>query len=284
VITFDPKLHRYTSPTGKVMVSVTTLIKKYVPPFDSQYWSTYKAMKKVLESKGEWDEYKKKVGGWDNVVEYVRHVDKDFAYRKEVMKEKKAFIVQWADEGKVAAELGTFFHKMKEDSVRKSKVVDPYSMKEIGVMVNTLLQDPCDFESSGLFLEALIYNVDKGIAGTADFVMKSGKQVSIKDYKTSKDVSKKSFMDQTLLWPVDHLPNAKYYVYSLQLSLYAWLLEQSGYRIGDLTIEHIDKGSHKTIELVPCNYYKKEIEDIINDYYKSVTDKTISVESYEVIP
>ena len=99
--------------------------------------------------------------------------------------------------------------------------------------------------------------------------MRVGKTVHIKDYKTSKEISKTPFQDQMMLSPVSHLPNANFYTYSLQLSLYARMLEEFGYKVGNLAIEHVDKETFDTIEMYPIEYLKKEATDIIKHYVKS---------------
>jgi hypothetical protein len=76
-VVFDEPSHTYTAHTGERYISATTLIKKYTPPFDEDYWSAYKAIQEVLQEKFEWDDYKRRVGGWENVVPVTR-ANKEF--------------------------------------------------------------------------------------------------------------------------------------------------------------------------------------------------------------
>ena len=260
-VTFDEASHTYTSHKGTQYISVTTLIKKYVPEFDSHYWSTYKAMKAVLESKNEWKKYKDNCGGWENVVAVVR-ADKGFKYREEVMQKKREFLAMWAEEGKAAAARGTAYHKKREEEVRSGVTV--HDSKEY----YTLTGDPLasKIEADGVYPELLLYDDELEIAGQADWVLKSGNTIHIKDYKTSKDVSKLGFMEEMLLYPLNGLLNAKFYVYSVQMSLYAYILERQGYDIGSLVIEHVDGRTQETIDVLPTSYYRDEVIALVKDW------------------
>ncbi len=268
-VTFDEEAHRYTSHQGEVYTSVTSLIKKFTPPFDSDYWSAYKALKAVLCKTGEWDSYKKRAGGWENVVVFARSIDKGFKYRKEVIEEKKRILSDWELTKETALIKGTEFHNMKEKRV-KENIVYGSDMREISVLSGIDLLSAQEFKNDGLYPELILYNDDWKLAGQADWVMKSGKTVHIKDYKTSKEITKTAFQDQCLLPPLSHLPNCNYYTYSLQLSLYALMLEEHGYKIGNLVIEHVDKETFNTIEMHPIEYMKKEAKDVIKHHLKNV--------------
>ena len=46
-ITFDPVPHTYTDEHGKPYISVTTLIGKVVPEYDTEFWTIYRALDQV---------------------------------------------------------------------------------------------------------------------------------------------------------------------------------------------------------------------------------------------
>jgi len=59
----DAKHYYYNKNTGKRLTSVTQLISKFKPPFDSEYWSKKKAAEKGItqeEMLKEWDDIKEK--------------------------------------------------------------------------------------------------------------------------------------------------------------------------------------------------------------------------------
>jgi hypothetical protein len=250
---------------------VTTLIKKYVPEFDAHYWSTYKAMKAVLERKGEWRTYKENCGGWENVVAYVR-LDKKFKYREEVMAKKREILAMWEEEKNAAATRGTIYHKKREADDRKSGVV-VHEAKEHYVMSSEASKS--GIKEDGLYPELLIYDDEFEIAGQADWVLKAGSTIHIKDYKTSKDVDKAGFMDEMLLYPLNGLLNAKFYIYSIQMSLYAYLLERKGYDVGTLVIEHVDGRTHETLDKLPTEYYRNEVIALIKDWRETKKKKAV---------
>jgi hypothetical protein len=270
MVVFNEKAHTYTNATGEKYISVTTLLNKYKPQFDSHYWSTYKAMKDVLEKKGEWAAYKKRAGAWDRVVDYVRYVDKSFPYRSEVMEAKKEYLKSWRETKDSAAERGTEFHKMKESQTAGSG----YNFE--GIVYNTLAGSPFiepDYITSGVYPELLLFDHEFKLAGQADVVIKNGKSVSILDYKTSKSIEKTAFQSQTLLYPLDHMPNANFYIYTMQLSLYAYMLERQGYEIGRLQIHHINRETFDLIECHEVEYYPDEVKHLIKHYCEE-RDKT----------
>ena len=266
-VTFNEEAHRYTSTSGEVYTSVTSLIKKYTPPFDADYWSAYKALKAVLSETGEWDSYKKKAGGWENVVVFARSIDKDFPYRRQVIEKKREILAEWESSKELALSKGTEYHKMKEQHVKEKIVYSP-DMTELKVLSGIDLLAAQDFSNNGLYPELMIYNDEWKIAGQVDWVMKVGKTVHIKDYKTSKEISKTAFQSQTLLAPLSSVPNANFYVYSLQISLYALMLEQTGYNIGNLAIEHVNKETFDTIAMYPVEYMRKEAVKLVKHHIK----------------
>lgn len=94
----------------------------------------------------------------------------------------------------------------------------------------------------------------------------------IKTHNTNIEI-KTSNKYARMLPPIEHLPDANYYHYSLQLSLYAWMLEAFGYTVKHIEFEHFDLASTPEGYRIERNtvyevdYMKKEIEDMLN-YYK----------------
>ena len=58
-----------------------------------------------------------------------------------------------------------------------------------------------------------------------------------------------------MLDPLQHLDDCNYIHYCLQISIYAWMLEQEGYVVRDLRFTHINKP-------YPVSYMKYEIENM----------------------
>lgn len=248
---YNDEAHTYTNlDTGVKYTSVTTLIGKYKPEFKTDYWSTYKAIKDTLEDPIDWKPwwlYKKAAGGWDGVVAYFKTDTGKVRLGKErllaVKKRKKFYITLWEKEKNDSCALGSVIHLELEDAafnfqqIQHKKVNYTVSQEDI-----LSLQD---FNTNGVYPELLIYNDEFGIAGQADKVFKEGIYVDIHDYKTCKEITKEPFMDETLLAPFTDIPNANYWIYEIQLSMYGWMLEQLGYKVRNLYMHWI-YGDDKT--------------------------------------
>lgn len=263
-IAFDEAQHKYRR-RGTEYISVTTLIHRYCEPFDGEYWSVYKAVKDVLSKYHEWQNFKWSCGGWENVVG-TYNSRKVKPHWQEVQARKQYYLDKWAEAGRIARDKGTKVHKDLEDEIN-----DSISIKHEGgeVMIPTpgvAMHDPLTQERNAVIAEPIVFNDRYQIAGMVDRVDKRGQVIDITDHKTSKEITKVAFMDKVLLDPVQHIPDANYYVYSLQLSLYAWMLEQFGYKIGKLQIGHRNRETGELIEMYPVSYLKKDIELILMHY------------------
>lgn len=262
-IAFEADTHTYTNKeTDQQYISVTTLIDKYVPEFDSNYWSLYKAIKDVLSRYNQFNMYKLSVGGWENVVESWRQNPLQ-RYESDVLDKQQQYLLEWEIKRDTACEIGTEEHKRRENSFLKTDYYEheniTYETPKIHNQRDILSIQ--DFESNRIYTELLVYNDRYKLAGQVDWVKKNGKGVSIKDYKTNQEITKQAFRDEKLLYPLNHMPNANWYIYNLQMSLYGWMLEQCGYVVENLTLEHT-----RTNKLYEMRYLKSEVESMLNHY------------------
>ena len=95
------------------------------------------------------------------------------------------------------------------------------------------------------------------------------------DYKTSKKINKRSYFNKVLKkntmmkYPLGHLEDCNYNHYALQISLYAYMLENRNpeMNIQDLYIIHCtDSGENK----IKVPYLRKEVESMIREYKKTL--------------
>ena len=284
-IEFNEGSHTYTNVnTGNTYTSVTTLIHKYVQPFDSDYWSTYKAIERLCISRKDslaWRDLKRKAGGYDRVIAYVfdRAKKQDLA---DIELIKAQILKEWDTINKKACDKGTRIHAKKEHETLKednSLFIKKHKLFEQVPETIDLYSSETDLSNllDGTYPELLIYNNVLEIAGQSDKVIvqtgiKDGiKYIDIDDYKTNKKLSFKSYYNHKLgtsvkmAYPVNHLDDCNFNHYQLQLSLYAWLLEQHGYTVRNITITYIPDEDSDAI-IYKCEYLKKEIEAIIKDY------------------
>lgn len=146
-----------------------------------------------------------------------------------------------------------------------------------------------------LYAEKRIYSSVFNIAGMIDVLIVKGNQFMILDWKTNKDellfVSgyyKKEKIYNTsignyeyiktdlfirkpeyLFKPLSHVENCKGMIYSLQLSLYAYLMIRWGYKLvnNGLEIFHLRPGLEP--KLIKVKYMEKEIISMVNHHYNT---------------
>jgi hypothetical protein len=207
-VVFDEDSHTYTNPTGIKYVSATTLIGKYKQPFDKVAVAT--------------------------------------AYAKKNGKTPEYWIAKWEEISTKACEKGTNFHKAKEarmlstDGISKEDKVLPV------VDINKFTEPNIDYATlpDGVYPELLLWNHYWGIAGLADIITIDGEYFDVDDYKTNKKIDKTSYSHpryghKMMKPPINHLMDCNYIHYSLQLSLYAYMLEMlSGKKCRSICFHH----------------------------------------------
>ncbi len=275
-VTFKKKGHTYKDQYGKEYVSVTTLIGKYHKKFDTQYWSTYKACKDVLEKINLWSRYKTKAGGWQSVVDYFKKNGHklDSSVYKRILKRKQWYIDEWKSESDIACTLGNKQHDTLEKLVLSHKKVRVGNRKIAEVSPATLL-DMQGFVHTGnsIHPELLLWNEKYRLAGQADLVEKTGNEIVIKDYKTCKEIKMDPFMGTMMLDPLQYLPDTNYSKFTIQLSTYGWMLEELGYRVTGIVMIHIDRITGEVIREYPLAYRKDLVEKMLEDYDSKRTRK-----------
>lgn len=117
-----------------------------------------------------------------------------------------------------------------------------------------------------VFSEVLVYSKDLLISGLSDFVEynKDQNEIRICDLKTNESLAKKAY--NKLLYPLNHLKNDAITKYSLQLSLYSYLLSLQGFKVNEnLNIFWVNP-VNKKIEIVDIRYMKQDVENLIQHY------------------
>ena len=236
---FNEKSHKYIDPEdGFIYRNVTSWLENFKPHFD------FDAISQAVANRDGLD------------VEQVRE--------------------DWTNKKVTSANFGTNFHKIFEQYYTTGKIIDK---KFINVVKEFDSLELIDLKNKKVLFEKRVFNKDLGIAGTSDIVSisKNG-TFDIADFKTNKrfrftGVSKNDFY---LLPPINHLPNCEYFLYALQLTMYAMLFESmSGLKPGRLTVfwyyrnnasDYNDLNGEWRIFEVP--YLKREILDCI-EYEKT---------------
>lgn len=291
---FSDKEHLYVNKKdGSHYISVTTLIGEYENKFDEFFWSRYKALELFLDG-DVWSNIKVKLQAtkkWDPSLLEKYKVD-ETAFNAEVDK----ILKEWAENRDEACEHGSYVHSLMENSFYGNTQFDfeKYGYPEASGMYE------CPRNYYELDLEDAVYpeflmswTSDDGklkIAGQADLICKRGNDIWVLDWKTNKEIKKRSFYDknrkdvQHMKYPLNNIMDCNYWHYTLQLSTYAWILQQikPEFNIEGLSIIHIDRNGKQTE--YPLEYRKDDVERMIKHYKKQlqIKEQLNRLESYEI--
>lgn len=185
-----------------------------------------------------------------------------FAY-KNATPEKLA---EWKEKGDVARKHGTDVHKAIETYAEFKTCAKP----EWEEGIKSILEVYKGWRS---YDEVCLYDEKYRIAGTADKIsaVGTGKNVSviISDFKTNvaKGIYYHSEYSKCLYPPFEHLQDANYIKYSLQLSLYAYMFEGlTGRKIKRMFIHFIPPDDFTKHEIIPVNYMKHDVKLLLDTY------------------
>jgi len=212
-IEFQDYGHKYTitcDPTSKY-TSVTTWNHSHFPKFNADL-----VIKNMMKGKN-----------WKEGHKY-------WGMTKEEIKK------QWFDNGSAASGAGTNLHFEIECFMNDDKLGNTYTHKEILEKYYAENHEPKAFEWEYFInfvkdfpdlkpyrTEWLIYHDDLKLAGSIDMVYeKPNGNLAIYDWKRSKDITKVNQYNKFALTPcINHLPDANFWHYALQLNTYKAIIE-----------------------------------------------------------
>jgi hypothetical protein len=192
---FNSQEHVYKH-GGRQLSSVSSVIKKYVEPFNANLIAGFVAKKRGIT-------------------------------KAEVLQE-------WEDKKNEACDKGNRVHDFGESyghNLLGTHNVNCTPSDEYEKAVLAFWDSIPDHIEPFMF-ELQMFSVELGIAGTADIILyniKTGKFI-IADYKTNIDLFK-NFKGKRMLSPFEYLLDSPFNKYQIQLSLYQHLFEQSGFEV-----------------------------------------------------
>lgn len=271
---FNEKNHHYQFDDGRPTISVTKFVEKFKVGFDREYVSKYKACEKLLPEK-QFRSIKRKYKWMTPELLEALSAPLD---PKEITKVQKEFKKDWKKINVESTDKGHAEHAKKEkEAYDKGKLILPLTGEEFIVAPkiakgfdNYSLVDNLYDLAPGAYPELLLWH-ESGLVGTADMIFISAnpwsgkKTVSIGDIKTNKKLDYVSWGNKKMKAPVDHLDDCHISHYSLQLSLYAYMMECSGYEIEDL---YIDYRPNDESEIIIVPYLRDEAIALIENYFK----------------
>lgn len=269
----DHKYFNVKDPSIKY-TSVTTLLNDYKEPFDGELMSRYKA----LEALATEEDFKKVKGEilssrrvdlfsmWchtTNVNEALLEVT-----ARELRKD-------WTKTKDDACEVGSAYHLERElDWYDNSGVLLKKRVPVVQGMFDCVKHDFSLNREKAIIPEYLVYYScpDKMVhlAGQMDLLIKDGNDIYILDYKTNaKGIDKPAYFNRAtkqtkkLYYPLNNLDDTKLNIYTMQLSIYAWMLEKINpeFNIKLLKLLHVDRDGVETDYEVP--YLKEEVTRVI---------------------
>lgn len=234
IVSFYEKKHVYKHKTLGVLTSVTTLVKNCFPKFDAKTISKYAAIKQTRER------------GYKVTPSMLRK--------------------EWKESGLIASSKGSLVHAEIEQFIKDRD----YSLLEV---FHPLSEYGCHWVAHYLDTrnkiepvpEELLYNEDYLIAGQADLVVYyEDNTVDIIDWKTNRLINKKSkYGKKGLTEATKDLQDCNYVHYNLQLSIYAYLLELEGFKVGRLLIPHLtDDG----VVLYELDYLRDTVISLLEEF------------------
>lgn len=256
-------------------IGVTNLISQY-HFFEREFWLSYKALEQVVDPI-KWNEMKM------TLLKSKRIDDKIFlsVSREEYEKKKSEIDSEWKQKNDAAKATGTALH----EKIHNMLVTDANSCKT-SFGIPTDQYKICATEeflnSNGLFPEFRIeIPLDETylLVGIADLIIKDGNNIQIIEYKTDDKIEQHSHFDmakkkkKTMKYPLSKIEDCNFNHYTLQLSIYAWMLKKldPDLQITSLQIYHIVNDKLKKI--YKCDFLEKEVDKLMNWHLKSINLK-----------
>lgn len=227
-VRFYEKEHEYKVGRKK-LISATTMLGEFFPKFDA-----------------------------DNIAFFVA--------RREG-RTKEEVLAEWDKKRDDACDFGNAVHLFAENRLTGRACPKPQTDREKDAF--RLVSDFCDKlldEYDIVEAEKIVFTEEHGISGTIDLVIrhKKTKKISLLDWKTNKKIEKKNGYSKPAYPPIEHLNDANFTKYSLQLNLYKNIMESEGYvdgEIDELILLHIRP---KTTKAYYVEDMQKEIEEILS--------------------
>jgi len=163
---------------------------------------------------------------------------------------------QWKEENKIACDYGNYVHQVMEDWLNDQDV----QIKDVISYVEPFEKLVEDFDKSLITPEKRLWNHEYKVAGTTDVYQDFSTYFNLYDFKTNKKFNFSNQYGEHLLNEFSHLSNCQYNIYSLQLSMYAFMEQLlSGKHVGELGLYYFERNAG-TWQYYPVPYMKAEVE------------------------
>jgi hypothetical protein len=234
--------HRYIDEdTGEQLESVTRLIHNYQQPFDSDKHSS-----RVAKRQG---------------------------------KTQEEVLMEWKNKADAACEFGTGIHNILERIfLAPGRMIIPQNEEEERIIQAYNRTKQLEFLTGELYPEQIVYNKKFKLAGQSDLIhIVPNDQFDVGDHKTNENFRYFSSFNQYLKYPLNHLSDCEFNLYSLQLSTYAYFYEQmTGLKCRRLFVLYFWR-DYNIFQVIPMNYMKIEVMMMLKHYLQNRSESPIIV-------
>lgn len=180
---------------------------------------------------------------------------------------QKEILNRWSDITVTAQNRGTNVHLVMENFIKDKKIAKGFEelIDSFVKKTNGILKD-----NSLVLSEHLLYSHKHKLAGTADLIVENDNIFYVMDFKTNKKFNFVSKFNDYFYEPIDYLPQCEFTIYTIQLSIYAYMYELlTGKKCGGLKIFYLREFSENTFwQEIPCTYMKSSVVNLFNDKLK----------------
>jgi hypothetical protein len=213
----------------------------------------------------------------DAVAEAITHQADNVKQERYIGLNKQDILDFWQMLNDEANIYGTRVHDILERYLKANKWYYPPDT-EIGLFEQRVIEGYNKLnidEGVCMYPERIMFSEYHKLAGMSDLIIdlpqspKSlDKYFSVLDYKTNRVMNFfNPYGNETLNKPFDHLQNCQYSIYTLQLSVYAYMYElETGKKCRDISLLYWDKIT-ESFSRIPVIYLKKEAK-ILLDLHK----------------
>lgn len=230
---------------------------------------------------------KKLISGTKFIKLFTPEFDSEAQAEKYALKhgiEKEDVLSLWADKRDASTIKGTHVHSYAEYRYMNKRYEPDFNnaLTRFFEYANVSVIEPYEkcikyfdkfYEDSKKSLipirsEVVVFDRELMISGMLDQIFWNEKmqEYQIWDWKTNKKINRYSIFKQRMLAPIAHLHDCELNKYSLQLSLYKYIIEKNtNIKLGNSYLVHLTE--HKdAYEVIPVKYMKREIEAMISAY------------------
>ena len=181
-------------------------------------------------------------------------------------------LVEWKRINDEANEYGTEVHEILERYLLADKVYIPKSEYESEIITKFQKIDP--MTKGDIYPETILFSEKHNLAGTADIIEDCGDYFNVWDFKTNKKIDYVSNYGHWLNAPLTYLSDCQYNIYSLQMSIYAYMFQmETGKKVGRMALFYLNPEKDYEFEIIPVPYMGLEAKRVLDFWVEKQQQK-----------